>query len=121
MNHEPMPAQGPVDVNVRELSYSYTLLYDIKTLEQLQTEVEYLAHRLGGIASLCRDDGYSIDEYVLTAMKFPNAKLTGSGTESGCATGYASVETENRVLTCRQQKTKFQTGLTEAWRKRQRT
>ena len=73
MNQEPMPAQGPVDVNVRELSYSYDLLYDIKTQEELQSEVEYLAHRLGGIARLCRDDGYSIDEYIITAMALPNA------------------------------------------------
>ena len=68
--------QGPVDVNVRELSYSYDLLYDIKTPEQLQFEVEYLAHRLSGIARLCRDDGYSIDEYVITVMEFPNNVLT---------------------------------------------
>ena len=80
MNHETIPAQGPVDVNVRELSYSYDLLYDIKTQEQLQSEVEYLAHRLGGIARLCRDDGCSIDEYVLTVMEFPNAKLCFTGT-----------------------------------------
>ena len=64
-------AQGPVDVNVRELSYSYDLLYDIKTAEQLQNEVEYLAHRLGGIARLCRDDGYSIDDYILMMLHFP--------------------------------------------------
>ena len=66
-------AVSPLDITVRELSYSYNLLYDIKTPEQLQNEVEYLAHRLGGIASLCRNDGYSIDEYVLTIMQLPNA------------------------------------------------
>lgn len=69
-------AQGQVDVNVRELSYSYDLFYDIKTSEQLQNEVEYLAHRVAGIARLCRDDGYSIDDYVLTVMEFPSVKLT---------------------------------------------
>lgn len=78
MNKTPLPAQGPVDVNVMELSYSYDLLYDIKTQEQLQSEVEYLAHRLGGIAKLCRDDGCSIDEYVLTVMGFPNTCVSGA-------------------------------------------
>lgn len=71
-------AQGPVDVNSRELGYSYNLLYDIKTAEQLQNEVEYLAHRLSGIARLCRDDGYSIDEYLRTVLDFPNVELTGA-------------------------------------------
>ena len=66
-------AASPLDITVRDLSYIYNLLYDIKTPEQLQNEVEYLAHRLGGIASLCRNDGYSIDEYVLTIMQLPNA------------------------------------------------
>ena len=66
---------APIDVNVRELSYRYDLLFDIKTPVQLQNEVEYLAHRLGGIARLCRDDGCSIDEYVLTVMGFPNAEI----------------------------------------------
>ncbi len=66
-------AQGPVECRVRELSYSYDLLYDIKTQEQLQNEVEYLAHRLGGIAKLCRDDGNSIDEYLRTVLMTPNA------------------------------------------------
>lgn len=75
-------AQGQVAVNVRELSYSYDLLFDIKTPEQLQHEVEYLAHRLGGIVRLCRDDGYSIDEYVLTVMEFPNATLSSAAATS---------------------------------------
>ena len=70
-------AASPLDITVRELSYSYNLLYDIKTPEQLQNEVEYLAHRLGGIALLCRNDGYSIDEYVLTIMQLPNALAQG--------------------------------------------
>ena len=70
---------SPVDIPVREIGYSYDLLYDIKTPEQLHAEVEYLAHRLGGIARLCRDDGYSIDEYILTVMSFPNAELRGDG------------------------------------------
>ena len=52
-------AESPLDITVRELSYSYNLLYDIKTPEQLQNEVEYLAHRLGGIASLCRNGNLS--------------------------------------------------------------
>ena len=84
MNQEPMPVQGTVDVNVRELSYSYDLLYDIKTAEQLQNEVEYLAHRLGGIARLCRDDGHSIDVYVLAVMEFPNAPVTSRPPADGC-------------------------------------
>jgi len=55
------------------LSYSYELLYDIKTTEQLQAEVEYLAHRLSGLARLCRDDGHAIDDYVLKILRFPKA------------------------------------------------
>ena len=55
------------------LSYSYDLLYDIKTTEQLQAEVEYLAHRLSGLARLCRDDGHTIDAYVLEILSFPRA------------------------------------------------
>lgn len=55
------------------LSYSHDLLYDIKTTEQLQAEVEYLAHRLSGLARLCRDDGNTIDAYVLEILSFPKA------------------------------------------------
>jgi len=55
----------------RELGYSYDLLYDIKTKEQLQREVDYLAHRLAGIARLCREDGFSIDTYIKQIFAFP--------------------------------------------------
>ena len=55
----------------RQLNYSYDLLYDIKTYEQLQQEVEYLTHRLSGIAALCRGDGHSIDDYILMMLHFP--------------------------------------------------
>lgn len=81
MNHETLPAQGPGDVNVRELGYSYDLLYDIKTTEQLQNEVEYLAHRLSGLARLCREDGHPIDGYVMTVLEFPNE--LGKGLDDG--------------------------------------
>ncbi len=54
-----------------ELPYSYDLLYDIKTKEQLQAEVEYLANRLSGLAELCRTDGESIDEYIRSVLAFP--------------------------------------------------
>lgn len=53
---------------VRKLSYSYDLLFDIKTTDQLQAEVDYLAHRLSGILNLCRDDGHPADHYVLTVL-----------------------------------------------------
>lgn len=52
----------------RQLNYSYDILYDIKTYEQLQQEVEYLTHRLSGIAALCRGDGHSIDGYIKTML-----------------------------------------------------
>ena len=53
------------------LGYVYDLLYDIKTKEQLINEVDYLVERLSGIAKLCRQDGYPIDEYILMMLHLP--------------------------------------------------
>ena len=53
----------------RKLDYSYDLLYDIKNTEQLQQEVEYLTHRLSGIAALCRQDNHSIDDYIRSVLQ----------------------------------------------------
>ena len=53
------------------LGYAYDLLYDIKTQEQLTNEIDYLVERLSGIAKLCRQDGYSIDDYILMMLHFP--------------------------------------------------
>ena len=50
------------------LGYVYDLLYDIKTKEQLNNEVDYLVERLSGIAKLCRQDGCSIDAYISTML-----------------------------------------------------
>ena len=55
----------------RELSNLYGLYYDIKTIGELKTEVDYLAHRLSGLMNLCRDDGYSIDNYVMATLNLP--------------------------------------------------
>lgn len=52
------------DKSDRGLGYIYDLLYDIKTTEQLQQEVDYLAHRLAGLAKLCRGDRRPIDNYL---------------------------------------------------------
>ena len=56
------------------LGYAYDLLYDIKTQEQLTNEIDYLVERLSGIAKLCRQDGYSIDDYILMMLHFPKAE-----------------------------------------------
>lgn len=60
------PSEG--DANVRELGYSYDLLYGIKNPDQLHAEIEYLAHRLSGLMQLCREDGYSVDAYVAMVL-----------------------------------------------------
>ena len=57
------------------LGYAYDLLYDIKTKEQLTNEIDYLVERLSGIAKLCRQDGYSIDDYILMMLHFPKKDL----------------------------------------------
>lgn len=72
-------SQAPVGVKARKLGYAYDLLYDIKTVEKLQEEVEYLAHRLAGLARLCREDGYSIDDYVTTVLGFNNCTFSHDG------------------------------------------
>lgn len=63
-----------LDASNKPLGYAYDLLFDIKTHAQLQTEVEFLAHRLKGIADLCREDGHPIDAYVLSVLGFPPHK-----------------------------------------------
>jgi len=63
-----------VDTKAKGLPYSFDFLYDIKTQQQLQEEVDYLAHRLGGIAKLCREYGYSVDAYVTLVLSFPNER-----------------------------------------------
>lgn len=54
-----------------ELHYSFDLLYDIKTQEDLQNEIDYLAHRLAGILELCRDNGRYYDCYVYQILGVP--------------------------------------------------
>jgi len=54
----------------RELGYEYDLLYDIKSIKELELEVDYLVERLSGIANLCRQDGYPIDDYVKKVLRF---------------------------------------------------
>lgn len=54
-----------------ELHYSFDLLYDIKTQEELQNEVDYLAYRLAGILELCRDNNRYYDCYVQQILGVP--------------------------------------------------
>lgn len=48
----------------------FDLFFDIKTEEELQEEVEYLVHRLAGIANLLREDGRNIDDYIKTVLGY---------------------------------------------------
>lgn len=52
--------------NTEPLPQIFDTIYDLKTKEQLQNEVEYLAHRLAGIIDLCFDygEGQKIQTYV---------------------------------------------------------
>ena len=50
------------------LGYEYDLLFDLKTSTQLSKEVEYLVHRLKGIADLCRQNNHPIDAYISTVL-----------------------------------------------------
>lgn len=61
-----------------KLNYAYDLLYGIKTHEQLQEEVNYLANRLAGIANLRREDGYPLDNYLREVLQLEGS---GPGTE----------------------------------------
>ncbi len=74
-------AVSPLAIS-RELSYSYDLLYDIKTPEQLRAEVESLASRLSGIAELCRGDGFPIDDYIKSVLAFPDAATQSLGAKA---------------------------------------
>lgn len=47
----------------------YDLLYDLKTEQQLQDEVDYLVHRLAGIMNLRRTDSKPLDDYVYPILK----------------------------------------------------
>ena len=47
-----------------ELPYSFGLLYDINTKEDLESEVEYLLHRLRGIRNLCKDEFPDVVKYI---------------------------------------------------------
>ena len=64
---EHVPVLEDVEID-GELPHAYDLLYDIKTHKQLQNEVEFLAHRLAGIAELCRRDGHPIDGYLQSVL-----------------------------------------------------
>lgn len=46
------------------LHYNFNILYDIKTKEELEQEVEYLLHRLQGIRNLCKDEFPAVVEYI---------------------------------------------------------
>lgn len=52
------------------LSRDYDLLYDIKTEADLEQHVDYLVHRLAGIAQMRRNEGKSIDGYLLSVLNF---------------------------------------------------
>lgn len=54
-----------------DLPYSFDLFYDIKTQEDLQEEIDYLAHRLAGILEMCRDSGRHYDCYVYQILGVP--------------------------------------------------
>lgn len=43
--------------NDSALHYGFDLLYDIKTREELDLEIERLSVRLGGLVKLCKDAG----------------------------------------------------------------
>lgn len=55
---------------MNNLRYAYELIYDIKTEEELKSEVEYLVHRLAGIANLLREDGRDIDDYIKAVLGY---------------------------------------------------
>lgn len=54
-----------------DLPYSFDLLYDIKTQEDLQNEIDYLANRLAGILEMCRNKGWYYDCYVYQILGVP--------------------------------------------------
>jgi hypothetical protein len=58
----------------KELDYHFDLFFDIKTEEQLQHEVEYLASRLSTMMDLCRRSGRPIDKYVFTELGISKRK-----------------------------------------------
>lgn len=46
------------------LPYNFKLLYDLKTKEELEYEIDYLLHRLQGIRNLCKDEFPAVVEYI---------------------------------------------------------
>lgn len=70
-----MRSDMPTKLNLEEkegsnLRHVYDLFFDIKTEEELQSEVEYLVHRLADIAYLLREDGRSIDDYIKVVLGY---------------------------------------------------
>ena len=61
------------------LPYIYDLCYDIKTEEELEQEVNYLADRLGDIARMRREDGHSMDDYILNRLEIPKCSKYSGG------------------------------------------
>ena len=56
---------------MNELPYVFDLMYDIKTQEDLQNEIDYLAYRLADVLSTCRDNGRYYDCYVYQILGVP--------------------------------------------------
>ena len=54
-----------------KLDYAYDLLYHIKDEEELLALIDHLLNQLTGIAALRRQDGKSIDAYILQVLNFP--------------------------------------------------
>lgn len=70
-----MRSDMPIKLNLEKkegsnLRYVYDLIYDIKTEDELESEVEYLVHRLAGIAKLLREDGRDIDDYIKVVLGY---------------------------------------------------
>ena len=101
MSHESPPAQGPVDVNVRGLldrlqaraDNAYCdyiglcrrdecLGWEAKVEKQIFGEAELKAHK-DAAEKLGRHRALQEAANMLHKLLTPNAKLTGSGTESG--------------------------------------
>lgn len=56
------------EIEMSNLPYNFNILYDIKTKEELEQEVEYLVERLRGIKSLCKEDFIEIAKYIDTVI-----------------------------------------------------
>lgn len=51
------------------LPYKYNLFFDIKTEEQLKIELDHIIHKLATLARFRREDGKSIDDYIMLILK----------------------------------------------------